>query len=554
MALDDAVQGPAKDCCIERTLQLPSARDVVSLARPFHLRQEPQALLCEGRRLPLFPLVAGHRRKLRRCCSGHHLGEFGERRADEECPERHVHVQRIAQARDDLDGQQRIAAELEETVIPSDPIELEQVGPDGRDRDLDIVPRRLEFAIDEVLVPRRRQTLSVEFAVRRQGQPGQSHERGRHHVFGHSIRDVSPQRVDIQLFGPGTVRDQSRVPRRVFPCKNGCLDDSRVLRQRRLDFAQFDAEAAYLHLEVVAPEELDGAVRQPPPEIAGLVHPPPGFGVERIGDEAFLRQVGTVEVASRHAGAADVEFSSHAHRHRLSVRVKNIDTRIGDGATYGSTTVPIGDLLVGRTEHGGFRRSVPVQDRQPRRGALKPVQVGFGERLHPDQEMPERQGLGRVFQQALQVADKERRQITEIDPIQHEPVQKRRRIGSNGIGNDIERPARRERHEYLEYGYVKAEAGPHRRLEWPVSAEVFESGFPVENQVRDIPVFHHHGFWRAGGARRVDHIGQVAECPVIAGRAGIGIRLIVQIEIQIESGHVVCPGAGARPFLQKHLR
>src|SRR5258706_416253 len=53
------------------------------------------------------------------------------------------------------------------------------------------------------------------------------------------------------------------------------------LAQARIDLAELDAEAAQLHLEVVAAEELDVAVRQPASEVPGLVHPP---AVERVRD------------------------------------------------------------------------------------------------------------------------------------------------------------------------------------------------------------------------------------------------------------------------------
>ena len=47
--------------------------------------------------------------------------------------------------------------------------------------------------------------------------------------------------------------------------------DSGVRAERRLDFAQFDAEAAQFDLMVRATEELNVAVRQEASEVAGAV-------------------------------------------------------------------------------------------------------------------------------------------------------------------------------------------------------------------------------------------------------------------------------------------
>ena len=54
-----------------------------------------------------------------------------------------------------------------------------------------------------------------------------------------------------------------------------------VLDESCLDFAQLDANAAKFHLEVVASQELDCAVRQPSAEVSRLVHPGSASGDKR---------------------------------------------------------------------------------------------------------------------------------------------------------------------------------------------------------------------------------------------------------------------------------
>ena len=83
-----------------------------------------------------------------------------------------------------------------------------------------------------------------------------------------------------------------------------------------LDLAELDAEAADLDLVVDAAEVLDVAVREAARQIAGAVEPWPAEWCERVRDEALGGQLGAVEIAARHAGAADVDLAGHADRAR----------------------------------------------------------------------------------------------------------------------------------------------------------------------------------------------------------------------------------------------
>ena len=51
-----------------------------------------------------------------------------------------------------------------------------------------------------------------------------------------------------------------------------CVPDRRVALQLHLDLAQLNAHAAYLYLKVIAPKELDVAIRKITGQVAGLVH------------------------------------------------------------------------------------------------------------------------------------------------------------------------------------------------------------------------------------------------------------------------------------------
>ena len=87
---------------------------------------------------------------------------------------------------------------------------------------------------------------------------------------------------------------------------------------RGLDLAQLDAKAANLHLVIDAAEVLDVAVLETTRQIAGPVERGPRGGAERVGDEALRGQLGAVEIAARHACAADVHLPGHADGHGLA--------------------------------------------------------------------------------------------------------------------------------------------------------------------------------------------------------------------------------------------
>ena len=109
------------------------------------------------------------------------------------------------------------------------------------------------------------------------------------------------------------------------------------------------------------------AVRQPARQIAGAVQPRAG-APNGSGDEALRGQLGPVEIAARHAGAADVHLARHADRHRLSRARRARTAQVGDRPPI---TLPRAGARVRRVErpvghvHGRLGDAVHVD--QPRR-------------------------------------------------------------------------------------------------------------------------------------------------------------------------------------------
>ena len=119
------------------------------------------------------------------------------------------------------------------------------------------------------------------------------------------------RRVGTRARGRHHVGDQPLVAALVLARDHRRLRHRRMPRQRRLDLARLDAEAAELHLRVRAPEEVEHPVGTPARQIAGPVHPAPGRTI-RVGHEPLRRQPGATQIAARQPRTRNVELARDA--------------------------------------------------------------------------------------------------------------------------------------------------------------------------------------------------------------------------------------------------
>ena len=131
-----------------------------------------------------------------------------------------------------------------------------------------------------------------------------------------------------------------------------------MLRKRRFDLAQLDAEAPDLDLIVRAAEELQLPVGEVAHKVAGSVIALP---FER--DELLRRQLLQVEVAACDPAAADVKLARHACGDELPRRVAHAQAHVRERPADHAALAAGSTLdLVARADDGRLRRPVEHAD------------------------------------------------------------------------------------------------------------------------------------------------------------------------------------------------
>ena len=199
-----------------------------------------------------------------------------------------------SQCADQGDRPQRVAADVEEAVMYSDPRQPDDVGP-GHGQPL----LRWRAGRDEVGATADRpqagrgQCGRVELSGGCQRDLVDEHERGGHHVGRQRAEQRRPQIGRIELGAVGNhVGDQ-----RVVANHHHGVPHPGERGGRGGDLAQFDPVSPDLDLAVRPAEDLDVPVRQPASQVAAAVEPRPGRS-ERIRQEALGGQLRSAEVAA----------------------------------------------------------------------------------------------------------------------------------------------------------------------------------------------------------------------------------------------------------------
>ncbi|CRM16587.1 hypothetical protein [Pseudomonas sp. 24 E 13] len=334
--------------------------------------------------------------------------------------EQHAHIGAqvyLAHALDQLDRQQRVAAELEEIILAPHAVDLEQVLPERGDGGFHHALGRCITAPGQRVGIRCGQGLAVEFAVGGQREPLQQHKGSGHHVIGQALQQMVAQGGRSGRAVGNYVGHQAFVAGGVLPGNHHGVAHAVGGGQVGLDFTQFDTETADLHLVVVAPQVLDAAVGRQAAKVAGLVHAQAGG---RVVQEAFGVERVTVQITARHPGAAHIQLTDHTERQRLALCVKDVQLQVRNAH---ANRAYADQLRIGRFQravghvHGGFGDAVHVH--QLRTGIHRPCIPGFEharfQRLAAENHLAQGMRLVAVALGRDQLAERTRRLVEDAD-------------------------------------------------------------------------------------------------------------------------------------------
>ena len=261
-------------------------------------------------------------------------------------------------------------------------------------------------------------------------------------------------------------------------------------RQRRLDLARLDAEAADLHLRVGAPEEVQHPVRAPARQVAGAVHPVAGRP-KRIRHEPLRRQPRAPQVTARQTRPRDVKLAHDTGRNGIQTIIQDVGARVPDRTANGRNDRATQRFAHGRADRR-FGGAVGV-DHAP---ALRPARDHIGRAcIAGDDQGLERQVLGQAGQQHRRkgrvgdvlLADQARQRITAA-------------LGSR-------QDEGRTRYQYgcdLRDRRIEARRGELKDASFRSDREAVDLRC---RQIGDATMGDADTFRRTGGARRVDDVG-----------------------------------------------
>ncbi len=475
-------------------------------------------------------------------------GEASEGGLIEEVDERDVDAEVLPYARNHAHREQRGAAELEEAVVATHRLDAEDVGPQRGELRLELARGGHEFLGERrPRRRRRRQGAPVQLAVGSHRQRLEPHERRGHHRFRQRLREVLAELGVAGYLGARTGHQVSDEPLHAGSILAGDHRGGlhgRVGHERGLHLSRLDPEAADLDLLVGAPQVLDGAVGEPPHQVAGAVEPRAGGARDRVGHESLRGEVGAVQVPARQAFASHVELAGLSDSHRLTIGVEDVDGGVADGSADGDGAEAFRqrsrDGVAGR-EGGALGGPVPVDEADPRQRLERPAHVRHGQGLAAGEKLAEPGESARVLVD---------HHVEESggEPHGGDAVTADRLRQATGrrycLGVDGDAPAVQQRAPDLECRGVEGERSREEKSLLAAKRHVFDR----PDQPVHGPVPHQRALGPPGGARRVHHVGEALGRGTAVHRVGRhgGDSVGVGVEKQAGGGRVRKRRGGGR--------
>ncbi len=404
----------------------------------------------------------------------------------------------------DLQAEDRVAAQFEEVVGGADPLQLEHIGPDRGEFFLDLTHRRGVRLFD---CPRLGQRALVQLAVGGQRQALQQQDLRGHQVFRQVGRQLLAQRFGLQghAAGGGAVAHQlqTRFVTVLRQRKHHGFGDAVQAAQDMADLARLDAVAANFHL-IVGTAQVFQPTRHMPCAVAGAVQALAiGVRHEALGGQRRLAQITLGQT-----GATQVQLARDPLGHRIQPGVQHprpgARQRLAD--RNAAAAVNNGTHFVGEDAHRGFGRAVVVEN--PAAGFQRADlfdQVPATGFATEDQQL-RRQHIRRLrrLQQALQMA---RHDLQHLDPVLGHIGGEAVRVEGMFMGQQVQRAARRQGAEQQGVTEVGGNGRNHRHAALAAQLQALQHALHV---IAQGAVADHHALGLTGGTGGVDDVGRLA--------------------------------------------
>ncbi len=398
MPREDIADGGDQRVDVPRTGQLGREGNVVDRAGPVQAVGEPAAQLRRRQRHRL--VVCGcdqpgaRLRQLARAQLVDPLRQQAHGGELEHVADAEFHTALRADRGDQLGGDQRVAAQIEERVVDAHPLVSEQ--PREQLGDPDFGGGRRVAVLGAGRQLRLRQRGAVDLLMGGDGDLVEHHVGGRGHIVRQRGGHPGADAFDVNGFRAGAlgrshVSHQALAQLRQVHGQDDGLPDTGVDRDGGGDLAQLDAEAADLHLLVGAADELDVAIGVTPGQVAGAVHPPARG--ERVGDKALGRQLRPAVVSVRDMCSGDVDLTDHPGRDGPQRVVEQVHLGVDLGPADRHYARALGAFhRVAGAVHDRLGRSVEVVQRRVE-GGVELVGDLAGQGLPADGHPPQRAPL-----------------------------------------------------------------------------------------------------------------------------------------------------------------
>ncbi|KIH80668.1 hypothetical protein UCMB321_5578 [Pseudomonas batumici] len=414
----------------------------------------------------------------------------------------------LAQAVDQADGQQRVTAEFEETVVTTDLFDAQQLLPDTGDNLFYLATRCLVGAAGKGFLAWSGQGQTVELAVGGQGHGFQVHIGTGHHVIRQCLQQGRTQLLDGHRF-TAQVGDQALavgLAGLAFPGDHHSFADTGAGGEHGFDFTQFHTETADLHLVVVAAQVFQGAVRAPAAKVAGPVQAGVRIGGEGVGDKALGTEFGTVEVATGDPDATDMQFPGYTERREVAGGIQHMQLGIAHRCADGAEILVVAFHQADRGVDRGFGRTIGVEQGRAVTLTVEPLGHGLlADGFAADHELAQgaRQRHMRI---ATHLLPEHGGQVGDRDRVLLAQRGKGRGAGDPGIAAQHQGGTGQQRAEDLFHRHVEGHGGELQDAVLRVQAVALLQGADL---VAHRTVFEHDAFRLAGGTGGVHHIGQV---------------------------------------------